>query len=79
MSERNVSPERAILPWDGMSRWSQFKNFSPFSREKWRQLVLEGKAPQPVRLGTRLTMWRNADLHEFLADPVGYRVNKSEI
>lgn len=61
------------LPLDGMSRWSQCKKFMPISREKWRQLVRDGKAPQPVKLGIRCTMWRNAELHEFLANPVGYK------
>jgi prophage regulatory protein len=68
---RVVKPEQ--LPLDGMSRWGQCKKFMPISREKWRQLVRDGKAPQPVRLGIRCTMWRNAELHDFLADPVGYK------
>ncbi len=61
------------LPLDGMSRFSQLKKFLPVSREKWRQLVRDGKAPRPVKLGIRCTMWRNAELHEFLADPAGYK------
>lgn len=61
------------LPLDGMSRFSQLKKFLPISREKFRQLVRDGKAPQPIRLGVRCTMWRNSELHQFLADPVGYR------
>lgn len=76
MGTRKSPPERDTLPWDGMSRWSQFKLFSPFSREKWRQLVRDGEAPQPIRLGARLTMWRNSDLHEFLADPLNYQAKR---
>lgn len=64
------------LPLDGMSRYSQLKKFLPVSREKWRQLVRDQVAPQPVKLGIRCTMWRNVELHEFLADPAGYRVGK---
>ncbi len=64
------------LPFDGMSRWSQCKKFMPISREKWRQLIRDGKAPQPIRLGIRCTMWRNADLHDFLADPAGYKIHE---
>lgn len=78
MDKKKISTDRIMLPLDGMSRWSQFKYFSPFSREKWRQLVLQGKAPQPIRLGVRLTMWRNAELHEFLSDPVNYQTKKQE-
>ena len=69
-----VRPEQ--LPLDGMSRWSQCKKFMPISREKWRQLVRDGKAPQPVKLGIRCTMWRNAELHEFLANPANYQAGK---
>lgn len=60
------------LPHDGMSRFSQIKDFIPFSREKWRQLVRDGKAPQAIKLGIRCTMWRNSDLHDFLENPVDY-------
>lgn len=63
------------LPLDGMSRWRQIEPFSPFSREKFRQLVAAGKAPQPVRFSERCTAYRNRDLHLFFADPLNYRVD----
>jgi prophage regulatory protein len=69
-----LKPEQLAL--NGMSRFSQLKKFLPISREKWRQLVRDGKAPRPVKLGVRCTMWRNADLHEFLSDPSGYEAGK---
>ena len=62
------------LPIHGCSRWSQFKPFSPFSRETFRKLSIAGKAPQPIRMGIRMTMYSNAELHRFLADPLNYRV-----
>ena len=65
-----------VLPLIGMSRFSQFKKFLPLSREKFRQLSKAGKAPQPVRMGTRLTMYSNEELHRFLADPLNYEVAK---
>ena len=65
--------ERTTLPHDGMSRFKQFQTFLPISRETWRKLVSEGKAPTPVRMGSRCTMWKNSDLHAFLADPLNYR------
>ncbi|MFW8744844.1 helix-turn-helix transcriptional regulator [Mesorhizobium japonicum] len=75
MSHKVLTPKPEQLPLDGMSRFSQLKKFLPVSREKWRQLVRDGKAPRPIKLGIRCTMWRNADLHQFLADPVGYKSN----
>jgi len=62
------------LPADGMSRWNQIAQFSPFSREKFRQLVIAGKAPQPVKFSLRCTAYQNRELHKFFADPLNYRV-----
>jgi prophage regulatory protein len=63
-----------VLPEDGMSRWQQIAPFCPFSREKFRQLVRAGKAPQPVRFSSRLTAYSNRQLIEFFANPLTYRV-----
>ena len=61
------------LPQHGKSRWRQIKPFIPCSREKFRQLELEGKAPKRERLGIRCTFYDNAEVHKWLADPVNYR------
>jgi len=63
-----------VLPKDGVSRFGQIEAFLPFSRETWRKLVRDGRAPQPIRMGERCTVWRNADVHAWLADPANYRV-----
>lgn len=61
-----------VLPIDGMSRLNQFKKFLPFSRETFRKLSKDGKAPQPMRLGVRCTFYSNRELHRFLANPLAY-------
>jgi len=66
-------PPKVNLPLDGMSRWNQIAPFSPFCREKFRQLVRAGKAPQPVRFSERCTAYPNRELHKFFADPLNYR------
>ena len=66
--------ERTTLPKDGMSRFKQFQTFLPISRETWRKLVRDKRAPQPIRMGARCTLWRNEQLHEFLNDPLNYKV-----
>jgi prophage regulatory protein len=73
MPNNLIAIEPEVLPLSGMSRFSQFKKFLPISREKFRQLSKKGEAPQPIRLGVRCTMYRNSELHEFLADPLNYR------
>lgn len=74
-AERRHSPrEMSItLPDVGLFRFKQFARFLPFSRETWRKLVLEGKAPASIRMGGRCTVWPAAELHKFLRDPVNYR------
>ena len=72
---KHQSPSEAI-PLDGMSRWNQIKRFSPFSREKFRQLVRAGKAPQPVKFSERCTAYSNKELHRFFNDPLNYRASE---
>ena len=66
-------PAPEALPVNGFSRWSRIKKFSPYSREKFRQLSLEGRAPKPIRDGIRCTYFSNEELHRWLADPINYR------
>jgi len=77
MSKRITEVRPETLPLDGMSRWSQFKSFSPICRETFRRLSKNGRAPQPIRMGIRCTFYSNRELHKFLNDPLGYRWNKS--
>jgi prophage regulatory protein len=62
------------LPVHGMSRFKQLQPFLPFCRETWRKLVLEGRAPQPLRLSERCTFYNNMEVHIFLSDPLNYKV-----
>lgn len=62
------------LPLDGMSRWNQIAQFSPVCREKYRQLMKAGKAPQAIKFSLRCTAYSNRELHRFFADPLNYSV-----
>ncbi|WP_423680344.1 helix-turn-helix transcriptional regulator [Undibacterium sp. WLHG33] len=77
-NQPNPAPQSKALPADGMSRWNQIAPFSPFCREKFRQLVKAGKAPQPVRFSERCTAYPNRELHKFFADPLNYRAKVSK-
>jgi hypothetical protein len=74
---KTQAAEVATLPTDGMSRFSQFKRFLPFSKEKFRQLCKLGRAPIPIRMGARCTFYRNQELHRFLSDPLNYHADQS--
>lgn len=72
-AKAKINHTPAMLPTIGMSRWEQLRHFIPVSRETWRQLVRAGKAPQPVRLSERCTMYDNSAVHRWLAAPADFR------
>lgn len=72
-----ASPSQAAtaaqtLPLVGQSRWAQLEPFLPVCRETWRTMCREGRAPAPIRLSERCTVWNNTQIHRWLADPLGY-------
>lgn len=38
----------------------------PVARATWYSWVRQGKAPKPVRLGPRTSVWRESDIADFL-------------
>lgn len=72
INERYQTPPQALPP-QGLSRWRQIAPFVNVSRETWRVLVLEGRAPQKINLGARCCYWRNKEVLEWLANPTTYR------
>ncbi len=76
MQQKQKQATPATLPLTGKSRWSRIAKFSPVSRETFRKLSKEGKAPKPERMGVRCTFFDNAELHRWLADPINYRAGE---
>ncbi|WP_310622870.1 transcriptional regulator [Burkholderia cenocepacia] len=68
-------PIEPILPQVGLSKWAQIAPFIPVCRESWRKLGLAGKAPQPIRMSRTCSVYSNAEVHRWLADPLGYRAD----
>lgn len=67
------------LPLDGYTRWDLLKLFVPKSHESVRQLERAGRFPKRVQLGSaRCVGWPNREIHKWLADPSGYRVEADE-
>ena len=62
------------LPIDGLLRISQICGdrkrgippIVPVSRSTWWAGVASGRFPQPVRLGSKLTFWKAADIRALL-------------
>lgn len=67
-----VSPILPVLPAMGLSKWAQIAPFIPCCRETWRKLVIAGKAPQAIRLSENCTVYKNEEIHRYLADPLNY-------
>ena len=61
------------LPAIGLSRWHQIARFVGVSRETWRKLVLQGRAPQKIALGEGTSLYQNSEIHKWLANPIEYR------
>ena len=68
-------PSFVTLPPEGCSRWSNIKPYSPVCKETYRRLSLEGKAPQPIRMGIRCTFYKNSEILRWLKDPLSYRAD----
>lgn len=47
----------------------------PVGRSTWLQWVADGIAPQPLRLGRRVTVWRGEDIDSFLNSLSGGNVS----
>jgi predicted DNA-binding transcriptional regulator AlpA len=75
---RDIHKHIDTLPLVGHSRWKQIEPFVGVSRETWRKLCLAGRAPQPIQLSPRCTVWRNNEIHMYLNDSLNYRGAISE-
>lgn len=64
-----------MLPPIGLSKWAQIEPFIPMCRESWRKLVFAGKAPEAIRLTSACTVYKNEEIHRYLADPLNYTQN----
>lgn len=40
----------------------------PVSRSTWYKWVRIGKAPKPVKLGLRISAWRDEDINDFISN-----------
>ena len=69
---RNKSKPLQELPTTGKVRWNQLAPFMPVSRETFRKLGIEGKAPPPIRFSLRCTMFDAGECRKWLDDPMNY-------
>ena len=73
MKKRTTLPDWQDLPTYGFIRQSRFLRHVPYSPATFWRRVAAGRAPQPVKLGDRITAFRVEDVRRYLADPLGFR------
>lgn len=62
----------------GRSKFSQIEPFIGICREPWSKLGIAGKAPRPIRLTSSCSLYDNAEVHRWIADPAGYAASPAE-
>lgn len=66
MSRDSKIPDLTNLPDTGLLRIKQVLKFIPVSRSHWWQGVKEGRYPQPMKLSTRVTVWKVSDIMQLI-------------
>jgi prophage regulatory protein len=64
------APNHSCLPDTGFIRLSSIlapKGPIPVSKSTWREGVRQGRFPKPVKLGPRITAWRDEDIRTLIA------------
>jgi predicted DNA-binding transcriptional regulator AlpA len=56
-----------ILPETGFVRLPQILKVFPVSKSTWWAGVKDGRFPQPVKLGPKISAWRVQDIRELIA------------
>lgn len=56
------------LPTEGFVRIKQILQVIPIGRSSWWQGVKDGRYPQPIKLGPRMTAWRVEDIRKLIAE-----------
>lgn len=57
------------LPETGFLRLPQVLSIIPIGKSTWWLWVRTGKAPAPVKLGPRVTVWRVEDIRSMIGQP----------
>lgn len=58
---------------EALYRLSELKHFLPIAPSTWRKLVANQKAPQPIKLSAKCTLWRGSDVLTWLRNPDSYK------
>ena len=65
MNTQQKTPN-SIIPEIGFVRLPQILAVYPVCAATWWNMVRDGRAPKPVKLGPRITAWRAQEIREML-------------
>ncbi len=68
----------SVLPEEGLLRLSQIIGdkkrcippIIPVSRDKWYSMIREGRAPPPIKLGSRTSVWSVKSIRKFIDEMI---------
>lgn len=53
-------------PVNGLMRLPEILELIPVSKSTWWQGVKDGRFPKPIKLGSRLTVWKREDVEKLM-------------
>lgn len=65
MSNKSYDPDPRV-EIDPLLRLPQVLQLIPVSRSTWWKWVKDGKAPKGIKIGDRVTAWRQSDVKELM-------------
>ena len=67
------------LPPETLIKTRQVLSATSLSKSTVKRLVIAGRFPPPIKIGSRINVWRVSDVARWIADPAAYHigVNKS--
>ncbi|MEF9444003.1 AlpA family phage regulatory protein [Burkholderia sp. 1B3(2022)] len=66
MIESNSTTNKDGMPSAGLVRRAQFRELITLADTTIYRMIEEGRFPQPLRVSTRLRLWRVEDIREWL-------------
>lgn len=64
--EDGMTQQETTNPILYLERQDQVLKRVPVSRSTWWRWIKEGKAPKPIKLSEKVTVWRSTDIDDFI-------------
>ena len=65
-------PSISKIDPEALYRLTEIEPFLPIGSSTWRRMVAKQRAPQPIKLSAKCTLWRGSDILDWLRSPEEY-------